>query len=187
MAVENIENLWDSLKELVITQYSASSNLRTLCSKIVNSFQSIEDCCPRISDFCSIDLAEGFWLDLIGRLKNIERYAGEKDLSYKNRIKYEISLDYAGTPRFVIQRAVDISGDPKPTYLEEFHQNQSCVVFIYTPNGKQINSNFVKNICPAGVLGVPAAAMTDGDGNFIRDYNGNVMMAVANDAAIGKV
>ena len=213
MAVERIANLWNSVKGLVISQYKNSTSLLQIVEKTVNSFQSAEDASEKISSFCNIDNAEGNWLDLIGNLKNVYRNAGESDADYRDRIKYEISVNYAGTARFMIEMSRRASGDPAPILHEE--QARSQVVFIYTPNGRQLTRGFVNSIAPAGVLGVPAARLMtatgkrivamrgrvinlltedgrplltdDGKPLIIENYSRDQVLCVANDRNIGKV
>lgn len=179
MAVERIANLWNSVKGLVISQYKNATSLLQIVEKTVNSFQSAEDASEKISSFCNIDNAEGNWLDLIGNLKNVYRNAGESDADYRDRIKYEISVNYAGTARFMIEMSRRASGDPAPILHEE--QAGSQVVFIYTPNGRQLTRGFVNSIAPAGVLGVPAARLMTATGKRIVNGRGKLFPLLTDD------
>lgn len=179
MAVERIANLWNSVKGLVISQYKNATSLLQIVEKTVNSFQSAEDASEKISSFCNIDNAEGNWLDLIGNLKNVYRNAGESDADYRDRIKYEISVNYAGTARFMIEMSRRASGDPAPILHEE--QAARAVVFIYTPNGRQLTRGFVNSIAPAGVLGVPAARLMTATGKRIVNGRGKLFPLLTDD------
>ena len=85
--MQHITDLWQHIQHLVITQYRDSTNLLSLLRKVFSSFQDLEDSAFRLSNFANIDEAEGEWLDLIGKFRNIPRQPGETDEMYKARLK----------------------------------------------------------------------------------------------------
>ncbi|PBC72440.1 DUF2612 domain-containing protein [Fibrobacter intestinalis] len=170
--------LFESVKGLVIEQYRESGNLLSVLESAIESLQPSEDSAERTSDAFDINAAEGAWLDIIGKIKNIVRKHGESDGEFRERLLELLKSDTAGTPDNVIANAADISGDPKPQYMDE----SPATFFVYTPAGRQIPRKKLQKLAPAGVLALPGAALrTVSGGDFIVTGEGKRILAVARD------
>lgn len=152
--------LFESVKGLVIEQYRESGNLLSVLESAIESLQPSEDSAERTSDAFDINAAEGAWLDIIGKIKNIVRKHGESDGEFRERLLELLKSDTAGTPDNIIANAADISGDPKPQYMDE----SPATFFVYTPYGLQIPRRRLQKLAPAGVLALPGAWITTVDG-----------------------
>lgn len=175
-----IENLWDSVRGLLLTQYEESENLKAFIRVFVEALQGIEDSSDRLLNFADLDIADGRWLDLIGGIKNVNREPGESDDAFKGRLSIELGGTRAGTSAGVVDTAARLSGDPSPAYLDE----APGVFFVYTPNGQQIKRENVQRLAPAGVIGLPGAAIKMGDGSLLGDSMKNVILIEADDEAV---
>lgn len=195
MSYAKINDLWAELcAGLVLDQYKDAENLKAIIKVFVDFGQSFENAADRLRAFWDLSRAEGVVLDLIGKVRGKTRNARESDASFRQRIAQDLQIHAAGTPKFVIERSKIISGDPSPVYFEE--EAARPVVFVYTPNGRQMKRSDVNALTPAGVLGVPGAklcaangkaiiagvkvveSLADEDGNIITDEDGNVLTAV---------
>lgn len=172
-----IENLWDSVRGLLLTQYEESENLKAFIRVFVEALQGIEDSSDRLRNFADLDIADGRWLDLIGGIKNVNREPGESDDAFKGRLSIELGGTRAGTSAGVVDTAARLSGDPSPAYLDE----APGVFFVYTPNGKQIKRDNVQKLAPAGVIGLPGAAICTAKRKVLTDALGRIILAVGND------
>lgn len=170
-------DLWESVKGLVLEQYRSSPNLLAVLKAAVGSLQDAEDSAERISDAFDLSVADGAWLDLIGKIRNVGRKPGETDGEYRSRMEYLFKDDTAGTPDNVISNASDLSGDPAPQYTDEC----PATFFVYTPGGRQLLRKQVRRIAPAGVLGLPGAALSASDGAFLATADGKKILAAARD------
>ncbi|OWV12078.1 DUF2612 domain-containing protein [Fibrobacter sp. UWH1] len=182
MALQHIDNLWKKLQSLVITQYKESTNLLSMIEKVTDCFQDIEDSSYRLANFANIEEADGNWLDIIGKLRNLPRDDGESDKSYRDRLKILFKQSTAGTPQNIIQNAADLSKDRNPQYLDEV----DGVFFVYTPKGKQLSRKTVASLAPAGVLGLPGASfrLTSGKALATVEQPHKLILAVAQDKNI---
>lgn len=218
MSVTN-RDIWPVLKELFLEQYKGdlksvvSSEGCTLPEGADNRFQGLlkaaideliqplDDACVELQDLLDVDTATGARLDLIGKLANIERGAGESDAHFRERVLAALWSDSAGTPDYAIQMAASMSGDPKPQYMDE----APATFFVYdgpvyerhdpeTEGGepydelvkpaaqRQLLRREVKKLAPCGVLGLPGAAIQMADGRLLctSDHK-KLILAVAND------
>lgn len=167
-----------------VASLGCTNRWQSCLKSIVDKIQQLDDAAcelPGVIDFSTAPVGEH--LDWLVSLINKTRKENESDADLFARFISSLGRGRAGSTPFVIDAAAKLSVDDDPVYFEENY----ATFFIYTPNGKQIARGYLRSISPGGVLALPGAAMTDGEGNLIRDYNGNVMMAVAKDAAIGKV
>lgn len=169
--------LWETVRGLAISQYRDSANLLAVLKAAVGSLQDAEDSAERMSDALDLSAAEGAWLDLIGKIRNVGRKPGETDGEYRSRMEYLFKDDTAGTPDNVILNASDLSGDSSPQYMDEC----PATFFVYTPGGRQLLRKQVRRLAPAGVLGLPGAALSASDGSLLATADGKVLLAVACD------
>lgn len=127
--------------------------------------QPLDDASISLQNAMDMDGASGKWLDLIGSIAGVKRSYGESDTSYRDRIKNEVVLN-KGIPDAVIYSSALLSGDPKPQYMDE----APATFFVYTgprpvgggeweQGGHQLSSAQVRKLAPAGVLGLPGAAL----------------------------
>ncbi len=170
-------DLWESARGLVIGQYRSSANLLAVLKSAVGSLQGAENSAERVSDAFDLSAAAGAWLDLIGKIRNVGRKPGETDGEYRSRMEYLFKDDTAGTPDNVVSNASDLSGDPSPQYTDE----SPATFFVYTPGGRQLLRKQVQRLAPAGVLGLPGAALLAADGAFIATAGGKKILAAARD------
>ena len=173
------KTLWESVRELVLEQYRRSPNLLGLIRAVVEECaQPIEDYAIALQDVLNVDTASGEWLDIIGKMVGVKRKDGESDEDFRKRvIEYSIEND-AGTPNNVIDVAKVLSGDPAPQYLDEV----PATFFVYTPNGKALTLSQVDKLAPAGVLGLPGAAIRLGNGRLLQNAGGKKFLAVVPNA-----
>lgn len=152
--------------------------------------QPLDDASISLQNAMDMDGASGKWLDLIGSIAGVKREYGESDTSYRDRIKNEVVLN-KGIPDAVIYSSALISGDPHPQYMDE----APATFLVYDgprPDGEggweqgghQLSRAQVRKLAPAGVLGLPGAAIQFADGSLMGDANGKLMLMVADDSSI---
>lgn len=195
-------SLWDSVKELVLEQYKGSSRLKAFIQSVVEECaQPIEDSAYSIQQFFDVTQATGEWLDLLGKLVNLERNAGETDGSFRERIVIEASTDTAGTPDNVIYNSAILSGDSEPVFFDEApatffvydgpeyeHRGEGDDVLVKEAGLKQLRRSQISKLSPAGVLGLPAAALNVEDLLLVVDegdeWENDLLLFVADDSMI---
>jgi hypothetical protein len=169
------KTLWESVRELVLEQYRGSPNLLGLIRAVVEECaQPIEDSATALQDVLNVDSASGEWLDIIGKMVGVKRNDGESDDDFRKRVIVNSMENDAGTPNNVIDVAKELSGDPAPQYLDEV----PATFFVYTPNGKALTLSQVDKLAPAGVLGLPGAAIRLGNGGFLQNAGGKKFLSV---------
>lgn len=180
MQYTGVIDLFEKAWELSLEQYRESPNLKALIKAIIDNGQPFENACGRFMEWADIDAAEGAWLDIIGKIRNLPRDPGESDKDYRDRLKEQIKTDNAGTPDNVIDNAHDISGDDSPQYMDEV----PATFFVYTPGGRQIRRARLQRLAPAGVLALPGAAIDAGGGNRKRlaTAGGKIILVAAPEA-----
>ena len=177
MAAYN-RNLWDTVKELVLEQYKGSPKFFAMLQAVIEeSVQPLDGCAVELADAFDIDKAEGVLLNIIGKLVGTEREYGETDEDFRARIIKLSKENRAGTPDNVIENVSSLSNDPAPHYMDE----APATFIVYTPNGRQLKRATVKKMAPAGVLGLPGAAIRLGNGKYLRSVGGKRILCVAQD------
>ena len=177
MAAYN-RNLWDTVKELVLEQYKGSPKFLAMLQAVIEeSVQPLDGCAVELADAFDIDKAEGVLLNIIGKLVGTEREYGETDEDFRARIIKLSKENRAGTPDNVIENVSSLSNDPAPHYMDE----APATFIVYTPNGRQLKRATVKKMAPAGVLGLPGAAIRLGNGKYLRSVGGKRILCVAQD------
>lgn len=193
------KNLWETVKELVLEQYKGSPKFLAMLQAVIEeSVQPLDGCAVELADALDIDKAEGELLDIIGKLVCTGREYGETDEEFRARIIGLSKENRAGTPDYAIQMTASMSGDPKPQYMDE----APATFFVYTgprpkepgsveweQGGAQLSRSQVRNMAPAGVLGLPGAAInanagSGGNESFLSDYDGKIFLMAADDSAI---
>lgn len=175
----------------------ADNRLQGLLKAVVDKLmQPLDDACVELQELLDIDTATGARLDFIGKLSNIKREAGESDSMYKERVIGAFFSDNEGTPDFAVMMAAMLSGDTAPQYMDESpatfiiydgpvydHRGENDDVLIKEPGVKQLTHAQVRKLAPAGVLGLPGAAIMMSDGRLLctSDHK-KLILAVANDA-----
>lgn len=190
-ALQHIENHWNStVVPSILEQYKDSEKWQSMLKAVIDQMQIAEDAAAEfmtILDFKS-EVPTGDRLDFIAGLVNVTRFAGESDELFYTRFLTSLSIRNAGTPDNVIYNAALLSGDPQPLYMDE----APATFFVYDgprPNknggwdqgGRQLKRAEVKTMAPAGVLGMPGAAIRFADGSFMGDAEGRIFLAVADD------
>lgn len=196
-----------TVKPRILEQYKESGRWQACLEAVVRKLQTVEDTAFSISkaiDF-KTETPTGSKLDWVAGLINVKRYSGESDEAFFMRFVSMLGANSAGTPDSVIYNAAIMSGDPTPAYIDE----SPATFFVYTgpkPNktmsedssvvvedltaeerecnggGNQLLRRQVQQVAPAGVLGLPGAAIQFADGSFMCDAQGRLFLMASDDA-----
>lgn len=182
-----------TVKPRILEQYKESGRWQACLEAVVKKLQAVEDSAFSISkaiDF-KTETPTGAKLDWVAGLINVKRFSGESDEAFFLRFESMCGANTAGTPNNVIYNAAILSGDPHPQYMDE----APATFFVYDgprPDGEggleqgghQLSRAQVRKLAPAGVLGLPGAAIQFADGSLMGDANGKLMLMVADDSNI---
>ena len=178
MAADN-RNLWDTVKELVLEQYKGSPKFLAMLQAVIEeSVQPLDGCAVELADALDVYKAEGALLDVIGKLVCTVREYGETDEDFRARIIGLANENRAGTPDKVIENVSSLSNDPSPQYMDE--APATFIVYDgprpdgdggWEQGGRQLTRKQVKKMAPAGVLGLPGAALKLADGSLLGTSN----------------
>lgn len=187
-----------TVKPRILEQYKESGRWQECIEAVVRKLQKVEDTAFSISkaiDFKS-ETPTGEKLDWLAGLINVKRLSGESDQSFFLRFVSMCGANTAGTPDNVIYNAAILSGDPSPQYMDE----APATFFVYTGprkdssqteapytasgGGHQLTRAQVRKLAPAGVLGIPGAAIRFADGSLMGDAEGRLMLMVADDSTV---
>lgn len=194
-----IEDLFETtVKPRILEQYKESGRWQACLEAVVRKLQAVEDTAFIISkaiDF-KTETPTGEKLDWVAGLINVKRLSGESDQAFFLRFVSMCGANTAGTPNNVIYNAVILSGDPMPQYFDE----DPATFFVYTGPRKdasqteapytadggahQLTRAQVRKLAPAGVLGLPGAAIKFADGSIMGDAEGRLMLMVADDSTV---
>ena len=208
--INYIEDHFDTtVKPRILEQYKESGRWQACLEAVVRKLQTVEDSAKFISKLLDFkdERPTGAKLDWVAGLINVKRYSGESDEAFFMRFESMCGANTAGTPNNVIYNAAMLSGDPRPQYFDE----ATATFFVYTgakrvesderqpttaytaeaepimvweEGGRQLSRAQVRKMAPAGVLGLPGAALLDAQGNYITDAAGRLILAVADDSTI---
>lgn len=194
-----------TVKPRILEQYKESGRWQACLEAVVRKLQAVEDSAFSISkviDF-KTETPTGAKLDWVAGLINVKRFSGESDEAFFLRFVSMCGANTAGTPDNVIYNAALLSGDTAPQYIDEAPatffvydgpRNKNAVPdgqsFDYGESGKapleggsnQLLRRQVKQLAPAGVLGLPGAAIQFADGSFMGDAQGRIFLAAADDS-----
>lgn len=188
----------------------ADNRLQAVLKAVIDELlQPVDDASVDIGRLADVGQAEGEWLDILGKLAGMKRYYQESDMDFRVRVEAALASDNAGTPDNVIYNAAILSGDPAPQYMDE----APATFFVYDgpvykrhepeveepydelvkPSGRQLSRSQVRKLSPAGVLGLPGAALNVADPNedpllLVLDpedeWGGKLLTFVADDSTI---
>lgn len=192
-ALQHIESHWNStVVPSILEQYKDSAKWQAMLKAVIDQIQIAEDAAAEfmtVLDFNS-ETPTGDRLDFIAGLVNVTRMAGETDEMFFTRFVTSLGYRRAGTPDFVINSAKLLSQDPHPQYIDE----APATFFVYTgprpkepgsdeweQGGRQLLRKEVQRMAPAGVLGLPGAALKLGDGSLLGTTDKKLILAVAPD------
>ena len=193
-ALHHVVSHWDETVVVsILEQYRDSEKWQGVLKGVIDRMQVGEDAANELVtmlDFVTA-MPTGYHLDWLAGLKNVKRLPGESDASLYTRFVDSLGKRNAGTPDAIIRGAAVLSGDPRPQYMDE----ADCTFFVYTgprpdgnggwdEGGHQLLRRQVKKLAPAGVLGLPGAAIQFCDGSLMGDQDGKLMMMVADDANV---
>lgn len=193
-ALHHVVSHWDETVVVsILEQYRDSEKWQGVLKGVIDRMQVGEDAANELVtmlDFVTA-MPTGYHLDWLAGLKNVKRLPGESDASLYTRFVDSLGRRNAGTPDAIIRGAAVLSGDPKPQYMDE----ADATFIIYTgprpdgnggweEGGHQLLRRQVKKLAPAGVLGLPGAAIQFCDGSLMGDQDGKLMMMVADDANV---
>ena len=186
--IGHIEDHFESTVEpRILEQYKDSERWKECVKAVIDQMQVAEDAAFELAHVLDIrsEIPESGRLDFIASLLNLERFSGESDRDFFNRLIIMTVKKNAGTPDNVIYNASILSGDPAPQYMDE----APATFFVYTPGGRQLKRAAVKKMAPCGVLGLPGAAInanagSSGNESFLADYDGKIFLMEADDSAI---
>lgn len=181
-----------TVKPRILEQYKESGRWQACLEAVVRKLQAVEDSAFNISkaiDF-KTETPTGAKLDWIAGLINVKRFSGESDEAFFQRFESMCGANTAGTPDNAIYNAAILSGDPHPQYMDE----APATFFVYDgprPDGEggweqgghQLSRAQVRKLAPAGVLGLPGAAIETEDGLLV-DSEGKLILMVADDENI---
>ena len=182
-----------TVKPRILEQYKESGRWQACLEAVVRKLQAVEDSAFSISkaiDF-KTETPTGEKLDWVAGLINVKRFSGESDESFFLRFESMCGANTAGTPDNVIYNSAILSGDPHPQYMDE----APATFFVcdgprpdgeggWEQGGHQLSRAQVRKLAPAGVLGLPGAAIQFADGSLMGDANGKLMLMVADDSSI---
>lgn len=188
-----------TVKPRILEQYKESGRWQACLEAVVRKLQAVEDSAFSISkaiDF-KTETPTGAKLDWVAGLINVKRFSGESDEAFFLRFESMCGANNAGTPDNVIYNAAILSGDPHPQYMDE----APATFFVYDgprPDGEggweqgghQLSRAQVRKLAPAGVLGLPGAAinagddLTEGNEEFLVDEDGKLILMEADDSTI---
>lgn len=172
-----------TVKPRILEQYKESGRWQACLEAVVRKLQAVEDSAFSISksiDF-KTETPTGAKLDWVAGLINVKRFSGESDEAFFLRFESMCGANTAGTPNNVIYNAAILSGDPRPQYFDE----ATATFFVYTGHrpiigtdewergGRQLSRSQVRKMAPAGVLGLPAAAIRLDGGKLLGTYADN--------------
>lgn len=164
MALEK-KDIWTKIIEpLLLEQYKSSENLKGIIKAFCDQLTALNDTIVDFGRILDLENGTSTALDFIGGIFNLPRRVGESDTEYKSRLKHYVSSKNNGTPERIMLDVAELSGDDKPRFIEEC----PATFLVYTPKkGKQLTREQVKKLSPAGVLGLPAAAIQLGNGKSL--------------------
>lgn len=182
-----------TVKPRILEQYKESGRWQACLEAVVRKLQAVEDSAFSISkaiDF-KTETPTGAKLDWVAGLINVKRFSGESDEAFFLRFESLCGANTAGTPDNVIYNASILSGDPVPLYMDE----APATFFVYDgprPDGEggweqgghQLSRAQVRKLAPAGVLGLPGAAIRTCSGKLLANLDGKLILAVARDENI---
>ena len=200
-----------TVKPRILEQYNESGRWQACIESVVRKLQKVEDTAFSISkaiDF-KIETPTGAKLDWVAGLINVKRFSGESDEAFFLRFESMFGANTAGTPNNVIYNAAILSGDPHPQYMDEApatffvydgpvyirHQPEGEEPYdeLVKPSGRQLSRSQLRKLAPAGVLGLPGAALNVADPNedpllLVLDpedeWGGKLLTFVADDSTI---
>lgn len=190
-----------TVKPRILEQYKESGRWQACLEAVVRKLQTVEDSAKFISKLLDFrdERPTGAKLDWVAGLINVKRFSGESDESFFLRFESMCGANTAGTPDNVIDNSAILSGDPQPQYMDEapatfFVYDGPCYRWVdgawtWTDGGNQLTRAQVKKLAPAGVLGLPGAAIDTGDGILLGTYAENeeyrkILLVVANDSNV---
>lgn len=192
-----------TVKPRILEQYKESGRWQACLEAVVRKLQAVEDSAFIISkaiDF-KTETPTGAKLYWVAGLINVKRFSGESDEAFFLRFESMCGANTAGTPDNVIYNAAILSGDPHPQYMDE----APATFFVYDgprPDGEggwkqgghQLSRAQVRKLAPAGVLGLPGAALNvaeDDDEDLLLlaidpedELGGKLLIFAADDSTI---
>lgn len=197
-ALTQITDHWtETVSDYILEQFKDASNWKAVLKSVIDKYSGLETqiwkLAPILDFKCRYkqERPTGALLDFVAGIVNLERNIGETDLSFYERFVSYIGDDSSGTPDNIIYNTAILAVDPKPQYMDE----ADATFIIYTgprpdgnggweEGGHQLLRRQVKKLAPAGVLGLPGAAIQFCDGSLMGDQDGKLMMMVADDANV---
>lgn len=195
----------ETVSDYILEQFRGASNWQAILKSVIDEYTDLEDEIWKLAyilDFkCRVkeERPSGVLLDFVAGLVNVTRHVGEDDNAFYDRFILELGRNNAGTPDGVIYPAALMSGDSEPQYMDEadatfFVYDGPCYRWVdgawtWTEGGNQLTRAQVKKLAPAGVLGLPGAAIDTGDGILLGTYAENeedrkILLVVANDSNV---
>ena len=193
-ALHHVVSHWDeTVVASILDQYRDSDKWQGVLKGVIDQMQVGEDAANELVTMLDFTTAmpTGYHLDWLAGLKNVKRLPGESDASLYTRFVDSLGKKNAGTPDAIIRSADLLSGDPHPQYMDE----APATFFVYDgprpdgnggweQGGRQLTRQQVKRMAPAGVLGLPGAAIQLADGSFLGDAEGKLVLAVGDDSNV---
>lgn len=177
----------------ILEQYKDSEKWQAILNAVIDQLQKGEDAVDELSKVLDFRTEQptGYKLDWLAGLVNLKRNPDETDSSFFTRFVAATGMQGAGTPDGVIYPAALMSGDSEPQYMDEapatfFVYDGPCYrnvngVRTWTEGGMQLTRKQVKNLAPAGVLGLPGAAIRLANGSLLGTSDGKILLLAAKD------
>ena len=189
--LRQVEDHWqETVVPSILEQYKDSAKWQSLLKSVIDQMQIGENAAIELSQMLDLsgDAPTGYKLDWLAGLVNVKRMAGESDADFFDRFMSSLGNSKAGTPDEVIRTTRLLSGDTRPRYMDE----APATFMIYTGprpdgdggwehGGRQLMRQQVKKMAPAGVLGLPGAALRLADGSLLGTTDKKLILAVAPD------
>ena len=180
--IQRIASHWQDARKLLLEQYKDSPRYLAILEAVISQGDHVEDLLWSVAYCLDMtgrvsELPTGPRLDRVGQVAGVDRFYGEDDQAYLQRIRVEVGLANAGTPEEVLRIARSFTGDPKPLYIPEYPAG----FVLYTAEPKAyLTQNLVDRISPAGVQGYIGCCLVDALGNPIFNANAGHILIVGN-------
>lgn len=143
----------DALRRL-LGQYADSQRLKDLISALVVPIQEIEGVLTQLNVLRMLSTATGVQLDLIGTIVGLERFPGDTDDEYRQKIMAEIKVNTSeGEPERVIETYQLFTSAALVLLLEWFPAAISLQSDYMPPDQARVDLllSIIEKVLPAGV------------------------------------
>lgn len=131
-------------------QHLNKDNFNLLLKLFLTDLDNLEQTAFELVNQIDIDIATGYWLDLIGKIVGISR-AGYNDVEYRKRIKTKIGVNTSdGTPNNIIN-IIKLATDSTSSILREYYPAYFISVINAADDVSGYVYDLINDIKPVGV------------------------------------